>query len=68
MILDVEKVGCLVRSPDGPGTIVVVEQDIKSFECCAVVRLEEDNSLQTYTEKELQAMTAEPKQKKEENK
>lgn len=68
MILDVEKFGYLVRTPDGPGMIEIVEQDVRSRECYAVVRLEKDKSLQRYTEGELEAITAKPKQKKEENK
>lgn len=68
MMLDVEKVGYLVRTPDGPGIIVVIEQDAISRTCYAIVRLDEDKTLQRYTEEELEAITAEPKQKKEENK
>lgn len=68
MILDVKKVGHLVRTPDGPGLIEAVEQDIRSFECYAIVRLEEDKSIRRYTEEDLEFITAEPKQKKEENK
>ena len=68
MRLDVEKVGYLVRTPEGPGIIVAVEHDIRSLECYAIVRLDEDKSLQRYIEEELEAITAEPKQKQEENK
>ena len=64
MILDVKKVGYLVRTPDGPGIIEVVEQDIRSFEVYAIVRLEEDKSVQRYTEEDLEVITVEPKQKK----
>ena len=64
MILDIEKVGYLVRTPDGPGVIVTVEKDIKTFEFYAVVRLEEDKSLVRYMEHELEAITAEPKKEK----
>lgn len=68
MILNVEKIGYLVRTPDGPGIIVEVEDDFRSLECYAIVRLEEDKSLKRYTEEELESITAEPKQRKEENK
>ena len=64
MILDVEKVGYLVRTPDGPGIIQVVEHDVRSLECYAIVRLEEDKSLVRYDEHELEAITAEPKKEK----
>lgn len=67
MILNVEKIGYLVRTPDGPGIIEVVEQDIRSQKCYAVVKLEKDK-FRRYTEEELEAITSEPKQKKEENK
>lgn len=67
-MLDAEKMGYLVRTPKGPGIIVVVEQDAISRTCYAIVRLDEDKSLQRFTEEELEAITAEPKQKKEENK
>lgn len=68
MILNVEKIGYLVRTPDGPGIVVEVEHDIRTLECYAIVRLEEDKSIQRYTEEELEAITAEPKQKEKENK
>lgn len=61
MILDVEKQGYLVRTPDGPGMIVAVEKDIKTFEYYAIVRLDEDKSLVRYMEHELETITAEPK-------
>ena len=64
MILDVEKTGYLVRTPDGPGIIQIVEQDVRSRECYAIVRLEEDKSLIRYEEHELEAITAEPKKEK----
>ena len=64
MIIDVEKVGYLVRTPDGPGMIITVEQDIETFENYAVVRLDRDNSLVRYKEKELDTITAEPKKEK----
>lgn len=68
MILDVREVGYLVRTPDGPGLIELVEQDVRSRECYAMVRLEEDKSIRRYAEKELKSITEKPKQKKEENK
>ena len=68
MILDVEKIDYLVRTPDGPGVIVEVEDDIRSLQCYAIVRLEKDNSIQRYTEEELESISAEPEQKQEENK
>lgn len=64
MILDVEKIGYLVRTPDGPGIIEVVEQDIRSLQSCAVVRLEKDKSVRSYTEEQLEAITTEPKKEK----
>ena len=64
MILDVEKVGYLVRTPDGPGIIKEVEHDIRSLECYAVVMLEEDKSIVRYMEHELETITAEPKKEK----
>ena len=64
MILDVKKVGYLVRTPDGPGIIEVVEQDVRSLQSYAVVRLEEDKSVRSYTEEQLEAITAEPKKEK----
>ena len=64
MILDVEKVGYLVRTPDGTGVIVTVEKDLKTYECYALVRLTEDNSLVRYREDELDTITAEPKEEK----
>ena len=64
MILDVEKLGYLVRTPEGPGVIVTVEKDAKTFECYAVVRLEEDKSLVRYMEHELDTITAEPKKER----
>ena len=64
MILDVEKVGYLVRTPEGPGIIQVVEQDVRSRECYAIVRLAEDKSLVRYEEQELYVITAEPKKEK----
>lgn len=67
MILDVEKIGYLVRTPDGPGIVEVVEQDSKSRKCYAVVRLGKDE-FRRYTEEELEVITAESKQKREENK
>lgn len=68
MILNVEKIGYLVRTPDGPGIIVEVENDFRSFEVYAIVRLEEDKSIRRYTEEELESITAELERKKEENK
>ena len=68
MILDVKNCGYLVRTPDGPGIIEVVERDSRSLKYYAVVKLQEDNSFRRYTEEELEYITAEPKQKKEENK
>lgn len=68
MILDVAKVGYLVRTPDGPGIIQVIEQDVRTLEYYAVVKLQEDNSFQRYADEELEAITAESKQKSEENK
>lgn len=68
MILDVEKLGYLVRTPDGPGTIVIVEEDFVNLERSALVRLAEDDSIVRYMEQELESITAEQKQKKEENK
>ena len=59
MILDVEKVGDVVRTPDGPGVITIVEQDIKTFENYAIVRLDEDKSLVRYMEHELDTITIE---------
>lgn len=64
MIIDVEKVGYLVRTPDGPGVIVMVEEDVRSLEKYALVRFDEDNSLVRYTEQELKTITAEPKKEK----
>ena len=64
MILDVEKVGYRVRTPDGTGVSVTVEKDMKTFECCATVRLDEDKSLVQYWEHELDTITAEPKKEK----
>ena len=64
MIIDVEKVGYLVRTPDGPGIIVTVETDLKTFEKYAVVRLDENNSLVRYIGYELDSITAEPKEEK----
>ncbi len=64
MILDVEKSGYLVITPDGPGMILTVEKDIKTFEYYAVVRLDEDKSLVRYKEHELDTRTAEPKKEK----
>lgn len=64
MIIDVEKVGYLVRTPDGPGMIITVEQDIETFENYAVVRLDKDNSLVRYMEHERDTITAEPKKEK----
>ena len=64
MILDVEKVGYRVRTPEGLGMIVAVEKDIKTFEYYAVVRLDEDKSLIRYMEHELDTITAEPKKEK----
>ena len=64
MFLDVEKVGHLVRTPEGTGVIVSIEKDIRTLENYAIVRLEEDKSLIRYTEHELESITAEPKQKK----
>lgn len=68
MMLDAEKMGYLVRTPDGPGIIVIIEQDAISHTCYAIVRLDEDKTLQRYAEEELEAITAEPKQKKDEDK
>jgi len=67
MILNVEKIGYLVKTPEGTGMIVAVEQDIRLQKCYAVVRLQKDR-FQRYAEEELEAITAESKQKKEENK
>lgn len=64
MIIDVEKAGYLVRTPDGTGVIVEVEKDIKTLECYAVVRLDEDKSLVRYMAHELETITAEPKKEK----
>lgn len=64
MILDVEKVGYTVRTPRGLGEILKVEKDIRTFECCAVVRLDEDNSLVRYRGHELDTITSELKKEK----
>ena len=64
MILDVEKVGYLVRTPKGPGIIVTIEKDIQTFENYAIVRLSEDNSIVRYMEHELDTITTEPEKEK----
>lgn len=66
MILDVEKTGKRVVTAQGTGTIVIVEQDFLSLEKYALVRLDEDNSLQRFTEDQL--MLSYPQETKSENK
>ena len=66
MILDVEKQGRRVVTAQGTGTIVQVERDFISLNTYAVVRLDEDNSLQRFTENQL--MFAYPQETKSENK
>ena len=62
MILDVEKVGQRVVTAQGTGTIEWVEQDVMSFEKYAIVRLDDDKSLQRCCESELELSIAKPKQ------
>ena len=62
MILDVEKQGERVVTAQGTGTIVILEQDLFSLEKYAIVRLDENKSLQRYLEHELELITSEPKQ------
>ena len=61
MILDVEKVGQRVVTAQGTGTIVLVEKDVVSLETYALVRLDEDNSLQRFTEQQLMCAYSEKK-------
>lgn len=66
MILDVEKQGERVVTAQGKGTIVSVEQDVVSLERYAIVWLDEDNSLQRFTERQL--MPAYPEEARSEHK
>ena len=66
MILDVEKQGKRVVTAQGTGTIVIVEQDFVSLETYALVRLDEDKSLQRFTEDQL--IPVYPEETKSENK
>ena len=67
MILDVEKQGQRVVTAQGTGTIVLVEKDIVSLETYALVRLDEDNSLQRFTEEQLMCSYSEKKQQANEH-
>ena len=66
MILDVEKQGKRVVTTQGTGTIVTVEKDFVSLETYALVRLDEDKSLQRFTEDQL--VPVYPEETKSENK
>ena len=53
------KQGDKVVAAQGTGTIVIVEQDFPSLEKYALVRLDEDNSLQRFAEEELMPVYSE---------